>query len=302
MLLVQAGWRYVTACHEQQYDLLNPAFVCASPVKYNAWDYESLRNSLFEKVIAWKSEGTITHVSVYFRDLTHGPRFGIEEYEKFFPASLLKVPAMIAILHEADRDPTLLDETLSFSGEMQGILNVQNPDEMIQPDTPYTIRDLLWKMIVYSDNYSKNLLARKLDTIPPPTVYDTFLDLGIIDMMKPDAKYISIQDYATLFAILHNTGYLSREMSQYALSLLTQTTYKHGLVAGVPPETRVAHKFGFRSISPTQSQLHDCGIVYHPSASYVLCVMTSGSEIKDEAVAIADISKTVYDRVTAMEF
>ena len=30
--------------------------------------------------------------------------------------------------------------------------------------------------------------------------------------------------------------------------------------------------------------------------------MRSGSDIKEEAVVIADISKTVYDRVTAMEF
>ncbi len=89
-------------------------------------------------------------------------------------------------------------------------------------------------------------------------------------------------------------------MSQYALELLSETTFSDGIVAGVPGGTRVAHKFGFRQPSEAESQLHDCGIVYHPLATYILCVMTSGTDARQEAEGIAAISRVTYDAVTAL--
>ncbi len=259
-----------------------------------------MRNTIIATIDALQKEGKVSHVSVYFRELDNGPRFGIEEYENFYPASLLKVPVMIAILHAADKDPSILDQTLTFTGALMPIANVDHPEQTIQVNAPYTIRELLQKMIVYSDNDSKDLLIDKLNSLPSPMVYDTFLDLGVISMMAGRTEYVSIQSYAYLFSVLYNSGYLSKETSQYALSLLSQSTYKEGLVAGVPADTRVAHKFGYRELPDGERQLHDCGIVYHPASSYVLCLMTSGADIKKEASAIADISRVVYDQVSAL--
>lgn len=299
LLLGQHVWRLSASC-EQKYDLLNPSLPCGTSKGQGEWQYEPLRNTIIKTIDDFKSAGTVMHVSVYFRELDNGPRFGIEEYEKFYPASLLKVPVMIAILHVADRQPSLLQEKLTYSGSLAEIANVEEPDETILQNTPYTVRELLQKMIQYSDNDSKNLLVRKLNILPPPTVYDTFLDLGIVSMMDGSTPYVSIQQYAYLFAVLYNAGYLSEEMSQHALSLLSQTSYKDGLVAGVPRSVRVAHKFGYRILPDGERQLHDCGIVYHPSTPYVLCVMTSGSAIKSDASAIAEISRIVYDQITSL--
>lgn len=299
---VQRTWEYLAPCHTQ-FSLLNPAFRCLTSSQYSEWDYEPLRANIMEKIIGWQKEGKISHVSVYFRDLIHGPRFGIEEYQNFYPASLLKVPVMIAILHDADRTPGFLDQTLSFSGDLGEVENVEKAEETIQPDTPYTIRELLRKMIVYSDNKSKHVLIGKLNATPPPLVYDTFHDLDVATMMATDGREnISIQGYAALFGVLHNTGYLSRDMSQFALELLAQSTYRDGIVAGVPQGVRVAHKFGVLDTENGESQLHDCGIVYHPSGSYILCVMTSGLRIDDEAAAIADISRMIYEDMDARRF
>lgn len=280
------------------YDLLNPHLPCEGTFKSGEWDYEPMRDAIVSKTAALKKEGKVAQVSVFFRDLNNGPRFGVGEYKGFQPASLMKLPVMIAFLHEADGDPSLLDRMLSFSGSLNTNQNTEEPGETIQPDTPYTIRELIRKMIIYSDNYSYLVLTKAMNDPDPLLAYYTFRDLGVLDMMMaPKADYVSIQSYGGLFAVLYNTGYLSKEMSQFALKTLSEATYDGALVAGVPNGTVVAHKFGHR-ILPNEEQLHDCGIVYHPAADYVLCVMTSGADEKTARQVIADLSKTVYDGVS----
>ncbi len=286
-------------CHDT-YDLINPDAQCGWAKTHSEWTYEPLRNNLIERIADLQETKMVTHVSVYFRELDNGPRFGIEEYDSFYPASLLKVPIMLAVLHAVDADPLLLDEELRSPKTLPESVNVENAQQTIQPDTVYTVRELLEKMIVYSDNDSKNLLMERLNRIPAPTVYDTFLDLGIMSMMDGSRQYVSIQSYAYLFGVLYNAGYLSRDMSQFALDLLSRSTYDDGLVAGVPAGTRVAHKFGHRVLPGGEHQLHDCGIVYHPAKPYVLCLMTDGPDLQRNASVISELSSMVYHHTTTL--
>ncbi len=302
LFLVQEVWIFAMSC-QTHYEFLNPKLPCGDSVGQGEWNYEPLREIFEKKKTELKESGALTHLSIYFRDLDHGPRFGVGEYDQFQPASLTKLPIMIAFLHEADRDPSILDKTLSFSGTLKTDQNTDTADESIKSGKFYTIRDLLRHMIVYSDNYSYVLLVNELNGIPGRTTYYTFRDLDVLAMMiAPKADYVSIQSYANLFAILYNTGYLSKDMSQFALDLLSQATFKDGLNAGVPANIRVAHKFGYRLLDHGESQLHDCGIVYHPLTSYVLCVMTSGTDLKVEESAIAEVSRIVYDNISVLHF
>jgi hypothetical protein len=78
---------------------------------------------------------------------------------------------------------------------------------------------------------------------------------------------------------------------------MTRSTFKDGLVAGVPEGTIVAQKFGERSLE-TGQQLHNCGIVYVPSQPYLLCVMTQGTNVASLRSVIRDISAITYRAVT----
>ncbi len=283
----------------QKYDLLTAQSQCADhDVSGGAEAYEQLRQSLISHVTAWEKAHGNAKMSVYFRKLNNGPRIGVQEDEYYNAASLLKLPIMIGILSRAEVQPLLLDEELTFTGDMQEIMNVNSEDETIQPNTPYTVRELLRRMIVFSDNRSKELLVWKLNETPPSIKSNVFLDLGMMEMMSGKVDTLSMQSYGNLFAILYNTAYLSPELSQLALQFLTEATFKDGIVAGVPEHVRVAHKFGFYAPNPALTELHDCGIVYHPAGPYVLCVMTKGTDRVSEAAGIADISKAVYDGVT----
>src|SRR6185369_15084928 len=53
-------------------------------------------------------------VSVYFRELNDGYWFSIGDTERYTPASLRKVPLMIALLKQAEKEGGLLDRRVKF--------------------------------------------------------------------------------------------------------------------------------------------------------------------------------------------
>jgi hypothetical protein len=81
------------------------------------------------------------------------------------------------------------------------------------------------------------------------------------------------------------------------LSLLVQSDFGGGLQSGVPPNIKVANKFGERILESGEKQLHDCGIIYYPDNPYQLCIMTSGNNFKELEKIIREISKEVYEEV-----
>lgn len=272
-----------------------------SAMPQGEWNYEPLRDALMQRKEELKSAGVVTHLSVYFQDLDHGPRFGIGEYEKFQPASLLKLPLAIFFLHAADIDRSMLDKKASYRGTLNIEDNIDITAQTIEPDKEYTIRELVTKMLLYSDNRSYALLLREMDKLPESMAFYTFKDLDVLQMMlESKTTYVSISTYARLFGVLYSTGYLSRDMSQFALDLLSKTTFDEGIAAGVPDDLTVAHKFGY-AVVDGEGQLHDCGIVYHPKMSYTLCVMTSGNDANQTNAAIIEMSRMVYNGVSGLD-
>ena len=78
--------------------------------------------------------------------------------------------------------------------------------------------------------------------------------------------------------------------------MLASADFKRGLVAGVPEDIKVAHKFGERETSEGK-QLHDCGIVYYPNRPYLLCVMTEGADLENLISVVGGVSRLVFDEI-----
>lgn len=78
--------------------------------------------------------------------------------------------------------------------------------------------------------------------------------------------------------------------------MLSKTSFKKGLVAGVPKNIMVSHKYGERLyVDSNEAQLHDCGIIYFPQTPYLLCIMTRGENFAELENTIKEISKNVYE-------
>jgi beta-lactamase class A len=282
-------------------DLLNPATVCDNAREQRTeWDYEPLRQTLSDMIEELGASGQVPHVSVFFRDLKNGPRFGIREYENFIPASLLKVPVMIVLLHQADRHAGLLDETLVITKEFPAGTAIADESEKLDLQSAYSVRFLLEKMIMHSDNSATYALLEKINTAGLQQNSNTFSDLGTMKLMNGRIDNTRLISLVNLYVTLYNAAYLSEEMSQYALDLLSRTTFDQGIVAGLPGGIRVAHKYGIHADAEGNHELHDCGIVYHSSTPYVLCVLTAGADVNAESKAIQAISRTVYEAVSQL--
>ena len=271
-----------------QYSFLNPNLD-----NINTKFVKPFREEVVEYIEKVKKEGKATSISVYFRGLNDGYTFGINDRENYHPASLLKVPVLIAYLKMAEDTPSLLDREFVFDKKINDIPN--NVPNHIEFGKSYKVRDLLKQMIIYSDNDASFILDMHLPEVNRKQVYKDF-SLNIPEgPATMDMDYLCLADYVRFFRILYNASYLNKDMSQMVLQMLTEVYFKDGIVLGVG-DTKVAHKYGEWS-SNGLNQLHDCGIVYYGSRPYLIGVMTRGKDVYTLAQVIQNISNIAFDNM-----
>lgn len=261
-----------------------------------------LKKSLVE--IIDKKNKAVTSVAVYYRDLTTGKWFGINQDETFVPASLFKVPLMITYLKYAEKNPKVLTTKIYNS-----LTRDENQNETIRPlksivqGESYTIDQLLSYMIEYSDNNATVLLFKYIDQ---ETLKQVFFDLDIqLPATDLNSDFISVSNYSFLFRVLYNATYLNQEMSEKGLELLSKIDFEDGIRKNIPKSVSVADKFGeyylIQNTKKQEHQLHDCGIVYHIRHPYILCIMTKGDTLDDLKKILQEISKVTYQSINHLE-
>ncbi len=247
----------------------------------------------------------ISSYSLYFRKLNEGQWLGINEKDFFSPASMMKTPLLIAFLKRAEQYPEILNKEIIASQEYFDHSLNQNfkISTKIEKDKTYTLRQVAEIMITQSDNVAALMLSKY---IRQEDYQGLFKSIGV-DQKQVDRDIdVRVKDFAAFFRVLYNASYLSREMSETTLGILSNTTFTGGIVAGVPSNVVVAHKYGERSIEQEingtffvkERQLHDCGIVYADKNPYILCVMTKGQDFAKQQHFIADLSEYIYQQIT----
>ncbi len=274
------------------YHFINPLLECDQASQELTEEFRPSARKVQDVIDVHIKAGDITEASVYFRDLNNGPWFGIGQDQTYAASSMLKIAHLVAVYKRAEQDPALLKRKVLYGKVYHTEPQTIIPSEKIVLGTEYTVEDLVERMIRHSDNEALYLLQNK---VPEANTDDLYIDLGIEFTANNE---LTPRAYATFFRVLFNASYLSYDSSERALKLLTETEFMDGLRAGVPQVVAVAHKFGERALPNTQSQLHDCGIVYYPHRPYLLCVMTRGNGNQDQmASAISDISQGVYTQI-----
>jgi beta-lactamase class A len=281
---------------DPEYKLISP-LVIADVAGPGSGSAKSIEEKLKLKTYDLLNVPGMKNISIYYRDLNSGIWAGVGENMEYNPASLLKVPVLIAWYKQIQEKPELSKKEIYYKGNTANSKDIQF--NTLQPNTSYTIEYLLERMIKNSDNVAKDLLLENLD---PKTINTVFTDLGIQTWGdKPGSSiHISANTYSRFLRILYNANYLDHEYSQKALELLGSSNFNEGIIAGIPSGIFVSHKFGqFQDESPNIdiTELHDCGIVYIPSHPYLLCVMTRATSSTDLGVlelVIKTVSETAY--------
>jgi beta-lactamase class A len=315
VLLVGFGWlahgwfgghynlRTLRRVHAKGFHFTSPLLDVELPegmgVNYEPLPFKQKVNDLINEQI---KRGQVREVAVYYRDLHDGPWFGINEDREFDPASMMKVPVMIAWLKRAETNPQALNEQLTYRypDDMRTMQTIK-PARSAEPGRSYSVDELLHLMLNYSDNNATRLLYERLR---PEELSDVLNGMDVDSRSNDASNSVSVHGYSGLFRILYNASYLSRNMSEKALQLLSLQDFPQGMMAGVPKGIVVASKFGeiAKDATGRENQLHEFGIVYHPKHAYILGIMTRGGDFEALSGVIRQLTQLVYTQVDSATF
>ncbi len=239
--------------------------------------------------------------SFYYRDLNTGLWFGANDASEFLPASLFKLPIAIAAYKQAEDESPFLNKKVMYTKDIaeRNTLIQLNAQSTLVVGNSYSVEDLVKIMLTASDNGAKDLL---LSVMNIRYIDQLFSLVSLVDPRDVKAYQISSRKYAHFLRMLYGSSYLNEEHSELILSMLAKSEFKDGLVAGVPSDIQIAHKFGAYQAEAQvdgqrvmAQQLHDCGIVYHRERPYIFCFMTQGKDVQNLYDIISHISRIVYD-------
>jgi beta-lactamase class A len=287
---------------------------CASPTNYRMKDFtftnplllsdigdestrlQPLKQEINVLIEAKKRSGELSSAAVHVINLNDAEWICINDGERFNPGTLFKVPVLMILLRQSERNPELMDKKLFLDLNTQ-VQKQTFIDKHIETGKYYTIRELIFHMIVESDNYATHLLNQYVHIKELNTFFD---GIGLPTAPVFSEEYtLSVKEYSRLLTVLYNASYLYNENADYALSLLSQSKFNEGMTKFLPLNFKVAHKFGEagNTTSQEERQFHETGIIYLEEP-ILINVMTKGKDVKVQANVIAEIGKLVYERLS----
>jgi len=272
---------------KQQFSLLSPTIAWLSVEEFIK-QQKIMTVSLSElkpKILLISTTGVNGTYGVYLEDLTTGAWLGINEKDRFVPASLLKLPVMIAVLKKIENNELSIDQKVIINASdinlESGTLGFRGAGYEI------SVRNLLKIMINESDNTAYLTFVKRL--IASDDLTKVALAMGFLSIEQDNR--ISPRDYSNMLRSLYYSTFLKRQFSELGLSLMLETEFTSQIPSGVPSNISVSHKVGMFKVG---GYYHDCGIVYLPNKPYILCVMSVNSTQEESNRVISSISKEVF--------
>jgi beta-lactamase class A len=237
-----------------------------SEINNESQTFQSLKN----EINSFATTLPNTSISVFVLNFNTDEWFALNDQEKFKPGSMLKIVKLISILKQSEKIPGILESKVNYSAKIVDAFQHFESKELPLGKN-YTVNELLYAMIVDSDNNATKLLDKFMDFNEYKQLFN---DLNLDAPSSERNDYvISAKELSRFMRLLYNSTYLNQENSEKALKLLCQSAFKKGLVKELPNGTLVAHKFG-EQFTPNSNELHETGIVYGPNGNYLITVMT----------------------------
>jgi len=165
-------------------------------------------NTLQSTISQDQNAGDVTEASVYFSDFTTGRWASVNGNDKYYPASLGKVPIMMAYYAMAENTSSILDEENAYPVGMpdQNVQQEIPPANAITPGQEYTNEQLIEYMIKYSDNDAAEVLTALTTPTELQGVQSVYSDLQIpLDstIVASSSDIMTPSQYAILFKTLY---------------------------------------------------------------------------------------------------
>jgi len=245
---------------------------------YEYEGYLGIKKTVSDSIQHYKDQGIISSASIYIRDFDKSNWISVNNNEKYYPGSIMKMPLMMSILKSEELHPGFLNAKKIFNIKFvydtpvhQSIVSKQ-----IEFGKSYSRRELLEYMIEYSDNNAAQLLVLDVDE---KLFQELFKDFELPKLNFHSAgNLLTASECSVFLESLFNSTYLNNTESEYAISLLTKSVFTEGIVRGIPnSKLPIAHKFG-ESGTTKNKELHESALLYINNQPYLITIMTRGKD------------------------
>ncbi len=232
------------------------------------------------------------HVSVYIEFLNTGANISTNPSERFWPASLAKVPLAMAVMGTIESGIWTLDQVLTL--EESDKAEISSTIHANPVGTKFTVRELLEALLMHSDNTAYYILGRN---VPVSEVGAVREGIGLEQLFDEDGE-VTAREYSRIFRSLYTASYLNRQNSQFLLDLLNRAAFTDFLRNPVPGEIPFPHKFG---MGPSQNTYSDSGIVYVENRPYLITVLVKVDASMDKVTERREAAR-IMKAISNMSF
>ena len=230
------------------------------------------KESLALNAIAAEMQTIPGHLGFYYKNLTTGMEFGVNENDAFLAASVIKFPILLHVLTRAEKGEISLSDRLTVENweKVPSCGGLNQFTDAVEAD----IRTLCRLMIVLSDNTATNKLIRFCGMDQCNAAFRNMgLEKTVLNRLLFDYEaarqgfqnYICPREIGSLLERLYKKEFVSPDLSQYAIDILLDQQVDHKLNGKLCGEVPVAHKTG-----EDEGLSNDVGIIYGKQP-FVIC-------------------------------
>jgi len=230
---------------------------------------DELPQNILEKIKKlnelYKSD--INHFAFVYKDIQTGFTISYNESSPIFTASTIKAPAVIYLYEKVSKKEIDLEEKLTYTSNFynggSGIL--QNKE----PNTKYTVKELLEYTIHHSDNIAYAMLMNRYNR---EDMYNFWNKLGTEHIFKYNTiwGYTSAKDATIYMEELYRFYLDNKEYGSVLMDLFKNSGWK--MIATKDGKYNTASKGGW-----SEESFHDAAIVFEKNP-YILTIMSKTGE------------------------
>ena len=244
---------------------------------------EDIRKNVLEKFLK-EEKGSY---SIYYKDLTTGQEFGINENRVLTAGSLNKL-LIISYLYNlaSDNKIDLEDKITIQKKDIQdygtGSLRYKGAGK------PYALKTLTQLALEQSDNTAAYVLSIRLgeDKIRE---YGRKLGLSSTSMVN---NKTTAKDMGKILELIYSKKISSESLTRELLDFMKDTDFEDRLVRDLPSNVSVYHK-----AADATNMVHDVGIIDDGGNPFILSVLTSDIKDEEEAkITIGKIANFIYEQ------
>ena len=254
-------------------------------IKQKGWistDYISTDDNRIQKVQELLSANYQNEqFSIYVKQLNTGKEAGINENQKMYAASVMKLPYLYYVQEKINQGAYQLDTKLKYVSEVNDFPGSYKPEgsgslPKTADNKEYTIQDLMTRTAKESDNVAHNILGYYVANKSDEAFKKEMATIAGEEWDVTDKMASAKMAGQVMEAIYNQNGFV--------LESLSQTSFDNQRIAK-NISVKVAHKIG-----DADEFKHDVGIVYTDSP-FVISIFTKNSDYD----TISKIAKDVYE-------